>query len=113
MTGCRPISLWEEAASLKRNGTGWDDQMEEVVAWKKVFRGRGGVRVALQAQVSHKHPPSPSLFFCVPAWPPLFKPSLAPVREEAVVDALPHHIHSRALKPGRKLLLLCFAKWKL
>lgn len=42
MTGCRPISLWEEAASLKRNGTGWDDQMEEVVAWKKVFRGRGG-----------------------------------------------------------------------
>lgn len=65
MRGCRPISLWEEAASLKRNGTVWDDQTEEVVAWKKVLRGRGGVRVALQAQVSHKHPPLPlALLLC-------------------------------------------------
>lgn len=68
MTGSGAISLWEEAAPLKRNRTGWDDPMEGVVA-EKGFQGAerswmvAWIRVALQVQVSA---PPPSSSVCQP-----------------------------------------------
>lgn len=120
--GCKVISLWEEAVPLERNSTTAEAGMK--TCWKGwEFGGRGGVDGGVLAGSSvqsgavgpgqaQKALPS----FCVPARPPLFKPSLAPLgtvcfaeQEASFCSRSRWLIHSRALELGRKLVLCCFA----